>query len=60
MKNRLVRLALVAGTAVTLSAPLTQSASAGACNDRDFPEVCAVLAEVCGRKPVGTVCSLFE
>ena len=47
MRNRIARLALVAGLAVAVSAPLTQSASAGVCNTRDFPEVCAAIEAVC-------------
>jgi hypothetical protein len=59
--NRAVRLGLAAAFAVVASAPLTTPASASACNDQMFPEVCAAISAACqSTKPTQTVCGLFQ
>jgi hypothetical protein len=47
MKHLPTRLGLLAAAAALAATPFASSAHASTCNERDFPEVCALAPVVC-------------
>jgi hypothetical protein len=55
-----LRLAVAATVAALATGPFLTTSHAAACNERDFPEVCAALYAVCqSTATTQRICSLF-